>query len=376
MKINSLIVGAGFTGCVLAERIASQLNQRVLLMDKRDHLGGNCYDYYDDHNILVHKYGPHIFHTNSRQVWNYLSQFTEWRPYYHRVLAVIEGKQVPVPFNLNSLHALFPSTRATQLEQLLLGKYPLGTRVPILSLREEATGELRILAEYVYKQLFWGYTVKQWGRGPDELDPSVTARVPLAVSRDNRYFLDTYQGLPKHGYTALFRRMVSHPNIKILLNTDYREIRDCVRPDRLIYTGSIDEYFDYMHGELPYRSLRFDFEHCRERLYQEVAQVNYPNEHTFTRITEFKHLTGQKVDGTTIAFEHPEAYIKGTNIPYYPIPHEENAAQYRIYREAARKTKTVCFAGRLADYRYYNMDQAVARSLAVFERKVALRDDS
>ena len=366
-----LIVGAGFTGATLAERIATQLGQKVLIVERRDHIGGNAYDYYDEHGILVHKYGPHIFHTNSKKVWDYLSQFTEWRPYYHRVLAVVDGKKVPIPFNLNSLYTLFPPKHAEKLEGLLIKNFGFGVKVPILKLRESAEGELRLLADYIYEKVFYGYTLKQWELKPEELDPSVTGRVPVYISRDDRYFQDRYQGMPKQGYASLFQRMLSHTNIKVLLNTDYREIADEVRFNRMIYTGPIDEFFDYMHGPLPYRSLRFEFMTLEEEWHQEVGTVNYPNEYDFTRITEQKHLTGQRLPWTTLVVEYPQTYQPGKNEPYYPIPREENRERCSIYEKEAAKLKgSLLFAGRLADYKYYNMDQAVARALKIFEEEI------
>lgn len=373
MKVDWLIVGAGFTGCTLAERIASQLGKKVLLVDRRPHIGGNAYDHYDDHGVLVHKYGPHIFHTNSRKVWEYLSQFTEWRPYYHRVLASIEGQLVPLPFNLNAIHLLFPRRMAERLEEKLIGTYGYGTKIPILRLREEQDEELRFLADYVYKYVFEGYTLKQWGMRPEELDGSVTARVPILVSRDDRYFQDTYQAMPKYGYTRMFEKMISHPNISVLLNADWKEIEGHISFDFLVFTGPIDEFFDYLHGELAYRSLRFSFEYVYDVLnshVQPVGTINYPNEHTFTRITEFKHLTGQHHIGSTLAIEYPETYIPSENEPYYPVLKKENQEKYDLYRREASKLKNVIFAGRLGEYRYYNMDQAVARALKVFEEEI------
>jgi UDP-galactopyranose mutase len=369
-KVDWLIVGAGFTGAVLAERIASQLDQKVLVVEKRNHIGGNAYDYYNEHGVLVHKYGPHIFHTNSKKVRDYLSQFTEWRPYYHRVLASVEGKLVPVPFNLNSLYALFPPKYAERLEEKLICTYGFGVKVPILKMKEAKDEELRFLADYIYKNIFYGYTIKQWELTPEELDPSVTGRVPVYISRDDRYFQDTYQAMPKQGYTAMFGRILSHKNIKVLLNTDYREIVREIRFNRMIYTGPIDVYFDYMHGSLPYRSLRFEFLTFDREWQQEVGTLNYPNEYDFTRTTELKHLTGQRLPWTTLIVEYPQAY-QPENInfePYYPIPREENRLRYSLYeKEAAKLGGSVLFAGRLADYKYYNMDQAVARALKLFE---------
>ncbi|GEA16565.1 UDP-galactopyranose mutase [Moorella sp. E308F] len=372
MKVDWLIVGAGFTGATLAERIASVMGQKVLLVERRDHIGGNAYDEYNEHGILVHRYGPHIFHTNSKKVWDYLSRFTRWRTYQHRVLGIVEGKKIPIPFNLNSLYAIFPPRHAERLEEKLVGYYGLGAKVPILRLRENEDKDIRFLAEYVYQNIFYGYTLKQWGLRPEELDPSVTERVPVYISRDDRYFQDIYQAIPGEGYTAMFRQMLRNPNIKILLNTDFREILDEVRFNRMIYTGPIDAFFDYMHGPLPYRSLRFEFVTLHQEWFQEAGTVNYPNEYDFTRITEQKHLSGQQLPVTTLVYEYPEAYRPGENDPYYPVLREENREVYARCLEEAKKLKgTVLFAGRLADYKYYNMDQAVERALKLFEGEVA-----
>ncbi len=377
MKVDWLIVGAGFTGAVLAERIASQLNQKVLLVEKRNHIAGNAYDYYDEHGVLIHQYGPHIFHTNAKHVWQYLSQFTEWRNYYHQVLGVIDGKLAPIPFNLNSLYALFPPRYADKLADQLLAQYGFNVKVPILKIRESATGEdLRFLADYIYKNVFHNYTLKQWNLTPEELSPMVTSRVPIYISRDDRYFQDTYQGMPKLGYTALFQKMLNHPNIHVLLNTDYREIEPVVQYKQMIYTGELDAFFNCMHGELPYRSLDFKFIHTKENTMQTVGTVNYPNEYEFTRITEFKQLTGQRIDGSTYVEEYPQAYIRGVNVPYYPIPKDEYKELYRKYVEETKKLQgKVIFAGRLADYQYYNMDQATARALSIFKKTICGKDE-
>lgn len=371
MKFDFLIVGAGFTGSVLAERIATQLDQEVLVVERRNHIAGNAYDYYNGEGILVHKYGPHIFHTNSKKVWKYLSRFTRWRPYYHKTLGVVEGKKVPVPFNLNSLHACFPQRYAEKLEALLIDRFGYGEKVPILKLREKSDGELNFLAGYIYKNVFLGYTLKQWGVTPEELDASVTARVPVYISRDDRYFQDTWQAIPQQGYTEMFRGMLDHKNIKLLLNTDYREIVNDITFNRMIYTGPIDTFFDCTHGELPYRSLRFEFRTADTERFQEVGIVTYPNNHDFTRITEFKYLTGQNCRKTTYALEYPQAHVPGESIPYYPVPKEKNRQLFRKYKaECNRLNGSVLFAGRLADYQYYNMDQATARALSVFEKEI------
>lgn len=370
-RFDYVIVGAGFTGSVLAERIASVLDMNVLIIEKRDHIGGNAYDFVNESGLLIHKYGPHIFHTNSQKVWRYLSRFTEWRPYFLKTLATIEGIRVPIPFNLNSLYKCFPPVYAQKLETLLLEEYGYGKKIPILKMRESSKGELTFLADYIYKNVFLGYTTKQWGLTPEEIDDSVTARVPVHISRDDRYFQDKYQAIPVNGYTQLFKKMLNHKNIQVALNTDFQDIEPDITFNRLIYTGPIDAFFDYLHGELPYRSLRFEYRDFKQKNYQPTAIVTYPNEYDFTRITEFKKLTGQKHPKTTVAFEYPMAHVPGKSEPYYPIPHPENRQLFDKYKSQSKKIgESVLFAGRLADYQYYNMDQAVARALHLFEKKI------
>jgi UDP-galactopyranose mutase len=372
LNVDWLIAGAGLTGCTLAERIASQLDQTVLVVDRRNHIAGNAYDYVNEDGVWIHRYGPHVFHTNSRKVWDYLSQFTSWRPYTHRVLAAIKGKKVPIPFNLNSLHSLFPNGDAEKLEADLTAEFGHEARVPIFKLLAAPQRNLRGLADFVYENVYYGYTTKQWALTPEELDSSVTARVPIVLNRDDRFFPDTYQAMPEHGYTAMFERMLSHPNISVLLDADCRDVADCIRFDRMIYTGPIDEFFDYSYGPLPYRSLSFEHETLHEEWHQEVGTINYPNDFKFTRITEQKYLTGQKCNITTLVREYPQAHRPGQNEPYYPIPRGENGELYGHYADAAEKVKdTVIFAGRLADYKYYNMDQAAGRALSVFEKEIA-----
>jgi len=371
MQVDYLIVGAGFAGCVLAERIASQCAKRVLIVERRRHIGGNAYDYYNEHGILVHKYGPHVFHTNVKQVVEYLSEFTQWLPYCHRVLAMIDGMRVPIPFNLNSLYALLPATLAKRAEESLVAEYQYGASVPILDMMASPSEELRWVAQYIYDSMFAGYCRKQWGMRPEDLDPSVSARVPVRISRDDRYFRDVYQLMPAQGYTQLLSRMIERRGIQVLLNADFREVAQEIKYERLIYTGQIDEYCQYVHGELPYRSVRFDLHTFNCDWYQEAAVVNYPNEHDFTRITECKRLTGQRALGTTVAFEFPQDYIPGRNEPYYPVPTEGNQERFARYKDEVAGLKgNVIFLGRLAEYRYYNMDQVVARALAVFEREI------
>jgi UDP-galactopyranose mutase len=368
--VDWLIVGAGLTGSVVAERIASQLGRRVLVIDRRGHVGGNAYDELDAAGVLVHRYGPHIFHTNSERIWTYLSRFTAWRPYQHRVVASIEGKLVPVPFNLTSLFLLLPD-RARRLADLLASTYGHGARVPILDLRNSSNRHLRWLAEYIYDRVFLGYTMKQWGRRPEDLDASVTARVPVVVSHDNRYFQDRYQAMPAQGYSSLVSRILSHRKIEISLRTDYAAVADVVGDTRVVYTGPIDEYFEYRFGPLEYRTIRFEFRTESGAYLQPVATINYPNDHSFTRVTEFKHLTGQDAAVSTLVWEYPGDHMAGQTEPYYPVPRAENRQLYAQYMAAAGKLAgRVVFAGRLGDYRYYNMDQAVGRALALFERVI------
>ncbi len=371
MKTDWLIVGAGFTGAVLASRIARELGRRVVVVEKRGHVGGNAYDFYDPHGVLVHKYGPHIFHTNSEKVWRYLSGFTAWRPYEHRVLGEVEGQRVPIPFNFTSLHALFPEKQARAIEKKLLETYAPGAKVPILRLLDAPDDDVRAFARYVYDHVFDGYSRKQWGMEPADLDPSVTARVPVRLSHDDRHFQDRFQAMPADGYTALFARLLDHPNIRVHLETDYRDVADALRFERMVYTGPIDAFFDYAHGPLPYRSLAFEFVYTPGAPVQPVAQINYPNAHAFTRTTEFVHLTGQQIGGTTVAFEYPMPHRAGENEPYYPIPRERHRLLHARYADDARSLDgRVFFAGRLADYTYYNMDQAVARAFTLFERQI------
>ncbi|MED3784512.1 UDP-galactopyranose mutase [Geobacillus stearothermophilus] len=377
-----VIIGTGFAGSVLAERIATQLNKKVLMIEKRNHIGGNAYDSYDSQGILIHNYGPHIFHTKVKKVWDYLSKFTDWYLYHHKVLGVIDGQKVPIPFNLNSINQLFPKNLAERLEKKLIENFGYNKKVPILKLREVEDTDLKFLADYIYEKVFLGYTTKQWGVTPEELDPSVTGRVPVYISRDDRYFQDPYQGMPKEGYTKLFERMLDHENIKILLNTDYKEVLQFNFETgeaslfgqkfggKIIYTGPIDYFFDYKFGQLPYRSLNFVFEQFNQKQVQEVGTVNYPNDYNFTRITEFKHLTNQSSDKTTTVKEFSQEYIPGENIPYYPIKNENNLELYRQYKEEARKYDNLIFIGRLAEYQYYDMDMVVAKALRLFEERI------
>ena len=360
-----LIVGAGFAGSVLAERLASQDDARVLIVDRRPHIGGNAYDYYDDAGILVHRYGPHIFHCNSPEIFAYLSQFTGWRPYQHRVLASVDGQLVPIPINLDTVNALYGlSLTSFQLEEFLAG-----VAEPKAEIRTAEDAVVSKVGRDLYQKFFRGYTRKQWGLDPSELDAQVTARIPTRTNRDDRYFTDRYQVMPRHGYTRMFERMLDHPNIKVMLNTDYREINQFVPYREIIYSGPIDEFFDRCYGPLPYRSLEFAFETVEAETYQAVGTVNYPNDYEFTRITEFKHLTGQVHPRSTIVREYP----RPEGDPYYPIPRPENAERYAQYRALADQTPGATFVGRLATYQYYNMDQVVAQALATYQRLIASR---
>jgi UDP-galactopyranose mutase len=366
MKVDWLVVGAGLTGTTFAERIANVRGETVLILDQRDHIGGNVWDEFNEHGVLVHRYGPHIFHTNSKGVWDYLSQFTQWRPYFHKVLGSIDGKLVPLPFNLNSIEQLFTPDIAQRLSKKLIEAYSFGSRVPILKLREAEDPDLRFIANYVYKNVFEQYTIKQWGVKPEALSPSVTARVPVLISRDDRYFQDTYQAMPSHGYGAMVRRMLAHKNIRIMLNTRWQDIEGQVSFKKMVFTGPIDEFFEYKYGELPYRSLRFEMQTHATEWYQSAAVINYPNEYDYTRITEQKWLTGQANSHTTTLAEYPLTHVNGETVPYYPIPTDKNREQFKLYEAEAKKlANKVIFAGRLADYTYYNMDQAVASALKI-----------
>lgn len=370
-----LVVGAGFTGAVLAERIASILEERVLLIDRRWHIAGNAHDHLDAHGVLVHRHGPHIFHTNAPRVVEYLSQFTTWRPYEHRVLAWVDEQLVPMPFNFTSMEMMFGRTEGARLNRLLADEYGSEVKVPILKMIGSANQQIRAVADRIYEKLFLHYTTKQWGLGPADLDLSVSSRVPVHLSRDDRYFQDAFQRMPADGYTRLFERMVDHPLIDILLGTEFSDLAATETFDRVVFTGPIDEFFDHVHGPLPYRSLRFELTtRSGDALAQECAVYNYPTPasvHPFTRVTEFRHLTGQSgVGATTLATEYPQAYEPGSNEPYYPIPREANRQIFRRYQGEADKLRSVVFAGRLADYSYYNIDQAVGRALATFEKQL------
>jgi UDP-galactopyranose mutase len=355
-----LVVGAGFAGSVLAERLASIRGDQVLVIDRRPHVGGNAFDRYNDAGLLVHQYGPHIFHTNAESIFDYLSQFTDWRPYEHRVLAEVDGQLVPVPINLDTINRLYGlDLGSSELERWFAD-------------RAEAVEEIRTSEDVVvskvgrelYEKFFRFYTRKQWGMDPSELDKSVTSRIPVRTDRNDRYFGDRFQFMPAQGFTRMFERMLDHPNITTMLASDYRAIRNQLGARRVIFTGPIDEYFDHRFGRLPYRSLAFKQVTLDIEWHQPVAVVNYPQAHSYTRVTEHKHLTGQRHPKTALSYEYPCDH----GDPYYPVPRPENAALYRKYERLAQAERNVWFVGRLATYRYYNMDQVVGQALATFRR--------
>lgn len=353
-----LIVGAGFAGSVLAERLANGSGKKVLICDKRPHIAGNAYDHYNDAGILVHKYGPHIFHTNSREVFEYLSRFTDWRSYQHRVLACVDGQLVPIPINLDTINKLY----GLNLTSFEVEQFFEKVREKIDNVKTSEDVVVGTVGRELYEKFFRNYTRKQWGLDPSELDASVTSRVPTRTNRDDRYFTDTYQAMPLNGYTRMFENMLDSPNIKIMLNCDYREIVNDIPFKEMVYTGPVDEYFDYRYGKLPYRSLYFKHETHDVEKYQEAPVVNFPNEHLYTRVTEFKALTGQEHRKTSIVYEYPRA----EGDPYYPVPRKENAELYAKYKTLADAMPDVHFVGRLATYRYYNMDQIVAQALTQY----------
>ncbi len=380
MNYQAIVVGAGLSGAVMAERMASQLGWRVLLLEQRDHLAGNCFDEQDAAGVLIHRYGPHLFHTDKPAVADYLSRFTDWHQYEHRVLSRIEGQLVPLPFNLTSIERCFPADKAQALITALVSRYGEGARVPILTLRQEADPLLGELAEFIYQKAFVNYTSKQWGMPPEAISPEVTARVPVVVSRDDRYFTDPFQAVPQAGYSAMVAAMLAHPNIELQLSVAMAErvVLDWERgtilldgvpfTGPLIYTGMLDALC--AGGEaLPYRSLRFEHSHLAQPQFQSVTTVNYPNEEAYTRITEFKHLTGQIHAGTSIVYEYPCAYTPEQGLePYYPL--FTDTAQQRY---AACRAQLACFTqliplGRLAEYRYFDMDDAVDNALQCFAK--------
>lgn len=375
---DSVIIGAGVAGCVAARNLAES-GRKVLVLEQRDHIGGNCYDEKDEHGILIHKYGPHIFHTKEQKAYDYLSRFTDWYAFGHEVVANVHGKLIPVPFNLNTLHMVYDQEKADALEKKLIDAFGLESRVPILKLREHEDPEIREIADYVYENIFLHYTMKQWGQTPEQIDPAVTGRVPVLISHDNRYFQEPWQGMPLHGYTLMFEKMLDHENITVEIGVDARSrvtfSEGSVSLDGqaftgdVIYTGPLDELFDCRFGRLPYRSLRFDFEYYDKPDYQGHSVVNYTVSEDFTRITEFKYLTGQQAEGTTIVKEYPFAYTGAEGeIPYYSIANEANQKLYEQYRGLVEHIPNVWLLGRLAEYKYYNIDAMVLKALELTDK--------
>ncbi len=358
--IDYLIVGAGFAGSVMAERLARDAGKRVLLVDRRSHVGGNAYDCRNADGILIHQYGPHIFHTNSADVFAYLSRFTAWRPYEHRVLASVRGKLLPMPINLDTINGLY----GLHLTEEELPEFFERRAEPMEQIRTSEDAVVSRIGRELYELFFQGYTRKQWGLDPSELDASVTSRIPVRTNDDDRYFGDRFQAMPLHGYTAMFEKMLDHPNIEIAVGVEYRDVVRDTRGAEIIFTGPVDEFFDYRFGPLPYRSLRFEHQTLPREWHQPVAVVNYPNDRSYTRVTEYKHLTGQSHPKTSVTFEYSQA----EGDPYYPVPRPANAQLYAKYKALADATAGVRFIGRLATYKYYNMDQVVAQALTAYAK--------
>lgn len=380
---DCLIVGCGMAGAVVAREFAERADKKVLVLEMRSHIAGNTYDLTDENGIFIHQYGPHIFHTNHQRVFDYLSRFTTWRDYEHEVVGDIYGQLMPVPFNLNSLALAYEPDKVARIEQKLIAAFGMGSKVPILELRRQTDPELEELADYIYRNVFLYYTQKQWGLAPEEIDPSVTERVPVSISYDNRYFQDTYQGIPAEGYTALFTNMLDHPNIELRLNSDARQLLRLESGEvyfdgspfkgAVIYSGPVDALFGCRFGQLPYRTLDFVFETPPLTWYQPKGTVNYTVDRDYTRITEFKHLTGQDTDGkTTIVKEYPRSYTGAENeTPYYPIENAENRALYERYKKLAGEIPQFYLLGRLAEYQYYNMDAIAKKALELADLMVS-----
>ena len=372
---DTIIVGAGVAGAVAARKLAEEGNQKILVIERRNHIGGNCYDKPDDYGILIHEYGPHIFHTGDEEVRAFLSRFTEWYDFGHEVVAKVGDQLIPVPFNLNTLHMVYDEEKAAYLEKKLIEEYGQDSRVPIMKLRENADPDVREIAEYVYQNVFLKYTMKQWGQTPEEISPEVTGRVPVVISYDNRYFKDKYQSVPLYGFTPMFEKMLEHENIEVRTGVECKDLLTFQEGSiyfegekfegNLIYTGAIDELFDCKYGRLPYRSLDFRFEHLDVDSFQDHSVVNYTVSEDFTRITEFKFLTGQKdTNGTTIVREYPFAYTGAEGeIPYYAILNEENQALYEKYKALTNEFSGFYLLGRLAEYKYYNIDAMAAKAM-------------
>ena len=362
IKKANLVIGCGLSGAVIA-RLLAEKGEDVLIIDKKKHIAGNIYDYIDENGICIHKYGSHIFHTNNEKVWEFVKRFTDFNTYMHKVIAIIDGIETTIPFNLNTLYDVFPKSLAERLETKLLKEFQYNTKVPILKFQEQKDEDLKFLSNYVYEKVFLHYTAKQWGKKPNEIDSAVTARVPVYISKDSRYFQDKYQGIPLNGYTKMVENILDHPNITVKLNTEYN--KSFTGYKRIFCTGSIDEFFNYKYGELPYRSVNFKFETHNCEYYQSNAVVNYPCNYDFTRIHEYKYYLNDKSEKTVIAKEYSEPFKNGQNERYYPIVNNENIAIYEKYRKEI--PNNVYFLGRLGDYKYYDMDKAIERAINLFE---------
>ncbi len=365
---KNLIAGCGLSGAVIA-RLLADIGEKVIVIDRKNHIAGNIYDYKDENGIYIHKYGSHIFHTNNEKVWEFLNRFTSFNTYMHKVIALIDGIETTIPFNINTLYDVFPKSLAKRLEEKLLNKFEYNTKVPILEFQKQDDNDLKFLADYIYEKVFLHYTAKQWGKNPDEIASAVTARVPVHVSKDDRYFQDKYQGIPLNGYTKMVENILNHPNIEVKLNTDFKEFasdnQEELKNFRIFYTGSIDEFFDYKYGELPYRSVHFKFETHNREFYQSNAVVNYPCNYDFTRIHEYKYYLNDESDKTVIAKEYSEYFENGKNERYYPICNDDNKNLYEKY--LSQTPDNLYFLGRLGDYKYYDMDKAVERAINLFE---------
>lgn len=372
-KIQNLVVGCGLSGAVIANKIAHELREEVLIIDSKSHIGGTCYDYKDANGITVHMYGPHIFRTSNKEIWDFLSRYTKWRPFMHNVLGLIDGIEVPIPFNLDSLYRVFPPRLAGRLEDKLIAHFGFNKKVPILELRKTDDDDLHFLAEYIYEKVFLGYTLKQWNFRPEQLDGSVTGSVPVYISRDSRYFQEKYQGIPEDGYTAMFEKMLDNPLITVQLNTPFDAIKDKIKYERLFYTGPIEEFFGYRFGKLPYRSLDIQFVTYDMEKYQNAPVVNYPENYDFTRIAEYKYFLNEKSDKTVLSFEYPEDFELGKNDRIYPILNPENQAIYDQYLAEAQKLPNVHFLGRLGAYRYYDMNRTIAGALDTYRELCSVK---
>ncbi len=365
---KNLVIGCGLSGAVIARLLADN-GEKVLVIDRKNHIAGNIYDYNNDNGICIHKYGSHIFHTNNEKVWQFLNRFTSFNTYMHRVVALIDGIETTIPFNINALYDVFPHSLAKRLEENLLNNFQYNTKVPILEFQKQDDKDLKFLADYIYEKVFLHYTAKQWGKNPNEIDSSVTARVPVYISKDNRYFQDKYQGIPLNGYTKMVENILNHQNIEIKLNTDFKEFAsedsDLMNEYRIFYTGSIDEFFNYKYGMLPYRSVYFKFETHNTEFYQKNSVVNYPCNYDFTRIHEYKYYLNDKSEKTVIAKEYSQYFENGKNERYYPICNDENIKLYEKYLK--ERPQNVYFLGRLGDYRYYDMDKAAERAMNLFK---------